>query len=63
MAVEAIKAEKEGNYTYIPNPFLDPDAVEIDANQPLMLGVDIYPSKPERKPKDVCESMSDSLPN
>jgi hypothetical protein len=32
IAVEPIKAEVEGNYTYVPNPFLDPDAIEIDAN-------------------------------
>jgi len=53
MAVEVINAEEQDNYTYIPNPFLDRDAVEIDANQQLMLGEDIYLSKPARKPKDV----------
>ena len=57
IAVEPIKAEEEGNYTYVPNPFLDPDAVEIDANQPLMLGVDIYPSRPERKPKGCASEL------
>jgi hypothetical protein len=53
MIVETIKAEEKDTYTYIPNPFLDPDAVEIDPNQQLMPGVDIYLSRPKRKPKDV----------